>query len=147
MPVEVENRTNERVDGAALERIAEQVLAGEGVADAEAAILLVEPDEMRALNGEHRRTDEVTDVLAFPIDEDDDLPPGVPRLLGDVVVCLEEARLQAEEFGETPGRALLVLATHGLLHLVGYDHETDDGEMLAHQALVVEALPDVPWQR
>lgn len=146
MPVEVDNRTRERVDADALAAVAEAVLAGEGAADAEAAIMLVEPAEIRALNRDHRGRDEVTDVLAFPIDEDDELPPGVPRLLGDVVVCLEEARLQAEEFGETPGRALLVLAAHGLLHLVGYDHETDDGEMLARQDAVVEGLPDVPWQ-
>lgn len=147
MPVEIDNRTREDVDEVELARLAEHVLAGERMGDAEASILLVEAPEMQALNREHRGKDEVTDVLAFPIDEDDALPPGMPRLLGDVVVCLEEARLQAEELGETPGRALLVLVTHGLLHLVGYDHETDDGEMRAREDAVLEGLPDVPWRR
>ena len=146
MPVDLDNRTAEAPDEARLSALAEAVLAAQGVPDAEAGILLVTPDGMQAINREHRGLDEVTDVLAFPIDEDDDLPDGVPRMLGDVVVCLDEARLQAEELGEAPGRALAVLVVHGLLHLCGHDHETDDGEMLARQDVLLADLPDAAWE-
>ena len=91
MAVEVDNRTGERVDEAALAGVAEAVVEDCGLGDAEAAIVLVGADEMRALNRTHRAVDAETDVLAFPIDEADDLPTGLPRLLGDVVVCLPVA--------------------------------------------------------
>ena len=65
---------------------------------------------MRALNREYRAKDEVTDVLAFPIDERDELPTGMPRLLGDVVICLDRCAEQAGEQGHSPGAELVVLA-------------------------------------
>jgi probable rRNA maturation factor len=117
----------------------QRVLDAEGAPDAETAVILVEPETIRDLNREHREIDEVTDVLAFPIDELDDLPEGVPRLLGDVVICLARVRDQAAALDHSPGRELAILATHGALHLLGYDHETDDGEMAAREA---ELCPD-----
>ncbi len=69
-------------------------------------------------------------MLAFPIDERDELPAGMPRLLGDVVICLERCAEQAADQDHTPGEELVVLAVHGTLHLLGYDHEHDDGAML-----------------
>jgi probable rRNA maturation factor len=117
----------------------QRVLDAEGAPDAETAVILVEPETIRDLNREHREIDEVTDVLAFPIDELDDLPEGVPRLLGDVVICLARVREQAAALDHPPGRELAILATHGTLHLLGYDHETDDGEMAAREE---ELCPD-----
>ena len=120
MPVEVDNRTSERVDEEALARVVEAVIDDCGLGDAEAAVMLVDGDEMRALNRTHRAIDAETDVLAFPIDEADELPTGLPRLLGDVVVCLP--------VGRPPGRRarhrrraaeLATLAVHGTLHLAG----------------------------
>ena len=89
-------------------------------------MVLVAEDEIRRLNREHRGCDIPTDVLSFPVDE-----AGVaagPRELGDVVICPEHT--------EDPVEAVV----HGVLHLCGYDHETDDGEMLALQARVLERL-------
>jgi probable rRNA maturation factor len=83
-------------------------------------------DEIRRLNREHRGRDRPTDVLAFPVDE-----AGVamgPRELGDVVIC--------PQYSED----LVEAVVHGVLHLCGYDHETDAGEMLALQARVLERL-------
>ncbi len=111
LDVEVENRSGEDVDAAASVELARQVLAAEGVVDGDLGIALVGPDEMRALKREHLGIDEATDVLSFPIDRRDSLPDGVPRQLGDVVLC-------PQVVGES-WRGPLV---HGLLHLLGYDH-------------------------
>ena len=109
--VETANRSGVAVDERAAEEVARAVLAAEGVDDGELGITFVDADEMRALKSEHLGVDEATDVLSFPLDGRDGVPEGVPRALGDVVLC---PQVVGEEW-----RAPLV---HGLLHLLGYDH-------------------------
>jgi probable rRNA maturation factor len=109
--VELENRSGEPVDEAAVAELARVTLTREGVTEGDLGIAFVGPDEMRGLKREHLGIDEPTDVLSFPIDGRDELPEGVPRQLGDVVVC---PQVVGEEW-----RWPLV---HGLLHLLGYDH-------------------------
>jgi probable rRNA maturation factor len=86
----------------------------------------VDAERIRQLNREHRGRDEPTDVLSFPVDESE--PVIEPRELGDVVICPEHT----EDLTEA--------VVHGVLHLCGYDHETDTGQMLALQARVLERL-------
>jgi probable rRNA maturation factor len=130
------------VDAGALRDLALALLEAEGVAGPWAlGIALVGESEMRALNAEHRGLDEVTDVLAFPLDGRDELPPGLERQLGDVVVCQVEAARQAREAGIAPLDELRTLVVHGLLHLLGHDHEIDAGEMLARQDELSAVLP------
>ena len=107
----MENRSGVEVEADAAVELARRVLSGEGVNDGELGLAFVGPEEMRELKREHLGIDEETDVLSFPIDGRDELPAGVPRQLGDVVLC-------PEVVGEG-WRAPLV---HGLLHLLGYDH-------------------------
>jgi probable rRNA maturation factor len=109
--VETTNRSGAAVEEEHAADLARRVLAAEGVTDGELGIAFVPADEMRALKLEHLGIDEVTDVLSFPIDGRDPLPGGVPRALGDVVLCPE---VVGDEW-----RGPLV---HGLLHLLGYDH-------------------------
>jgi probable rRNA maturation factor len=109
--VEVENRSGSEVDEGAAVELAGAVLRGEGVDEGELGIAFVGPEEMRALKQKHLGIDEPTDVLSFPIDGRDELPAGVPRALGDVVLCPQVVG--------TEWRGPL---THGLLHLLGYDH-------------------------
>jgi len=97
-----------------------------GVADGHLAVEIVDAERIRELNREHRGKDAPTDVLAFPIDELG--PIAGPRELGDVAICPEHCSDVTEA------------AVHGALHLCGYDHETDDGEMLALQARVLAGL-------
>lgn len=84
-------------------------------------VALVSDARVRALNRQYRRTDSATDVLSFPADE--------PGILGDIVIARGVAQRQAREAGHARGTELRVLALHGLLHLLGYDHERDDGRM------------------
>jgi rRNA maturation RNase YbeY len=109
--IEVVNRSGSEVDEAAAVELAQSVLAGEGVGAGELGLAFVGPDESRALKRDHLGIDEATDALAFPIDGVGALPDGMPRQLGDVVVCPD---VVGEEW-----RGPLV---HALLHLVGYDH-------------------------
>jgi len=94
-----------------------------GVAEGHVAVAFITPEEIAALNAEHRGKDAPTDVLSFPVDADG--PVSGERELGDVVICPEHTVDLAEA------------VVHGVLHLVGMDHEADDGEMLAVQAEVV----------
>lgn len=109
--IELLNRSGVTFDADDLARLCRRVLAAEGVADGELGVALVPPEEMRKLKAKHLGIDEVTDVLSFPIDALEPLPAGIPRALGDVVLC-------PQVVGDGWRGALV----HGLLHLVGYDH-------------------------
>jgi probable rRNA maturation factor len=109
--VEVSNRSGVAVEEAEAVALACSVLEAEGISQGELGLVFVGPEEMRALKRQHLGLDESTDVLSFPIDGRDDLPVGLPRQLGDAVLC-------PQVVGER-WRAPLV---HGLLHLLGYDH-------------------------
>ena len=102
-------------------------LAAIGVSDGHLAITLVGADDIRALNRKYRGLDKPTDVLSFPVDHPNELG-GEASELGDVVICPEHAH----DLNEA--------AVHGVLHLCGYDHERDDGEMLALQDRIVGSL-------
>jgi probable rRNA maturation factor len=119
--IEFDNRSGRKVDAAAAVELARSVLSGEGVGAGELGLAFVGPDESRALKRKHLGIDEATDALAFPIDGLAALPDGMPRQLGDVVVC-------PEVVGEEWRRPLV----HALLHLVGYDHGP---EMEAREAV------------
>ena len=101
-------------------------LAAAGVSDGHLAVELVDPERIRELNREHRGVDSPTDVLAFPLDGTG--PVAGPRELGDVAICPEHSSDVTEA------------AVHGILHLCGYDHETDGGEMLALQGQILAGL-------
>jgi probable rRNA maturation factor len=109
--VELENRSGVDVDEAGAIELARHVLAREGVESGELGLVFVGPEESRALKLEHLEIDEATDALAFPIDGLDPVPDGVPRQLGDVVMC---PQVVGDDW-----QAPLV---HAVLHLVGYDH-------------------------
>lgn len=92
--------------------------------EAEVSLSFVDNETIRGLNDQYRGIDEPTDVLSFP--QDDDLPLELPYILGDIVISLERAAEQAQEYGHGLEREVLYLAVHGLLHLIGYDHQTEE---------------------
>jgi len=109
--IEIANRSGVDVDEAAVRELVCSVLAREGVSSGELGVSFVGPDEMRALKAEHLGVEEATDVLSFPIDGRGELPSGLPRQLGDAVVC-----------PQVTGKAWRKPLVHGLLHLLGYGH-------------------------
>jgi probable rRNA maturation factor len=109
--IEIDNRSGVAVDEQAAAALARMVLEAEGVVEGELGLGFVSGEEIRSLKREHLAIDEVTDVLSFPIDGLGDLPDGLPRQLGDVVICPEVVGAE--------WRKPLV---HGLLHLLGYEH-------------------------
>jgi probable rRNA maturation factor len=134
--VEIENHSGWRVDEPAAAAAVRSALAAEGVQSGEVGVAFVDERRIAELNAEHRGKPSATDVLSFPIDGRALLPEGIPRQLGDLVVCPAVASAEG-----TPIATLLV---HGALHLVGYDHETDGGAMLARQnELLSEVAPVV----
>jgi probable rRNA maturation factor len=109
--------------GVEVEELCALALSSAGIGDGHVAVEFVDEERIRGLNLEFRRIDEPTDVLSFGVDEDG-VPAG-PRELGDIVICPEHT---------ADLRAAIV---HGMLHLLGMDHETDSGEMLALQAEIL----------
>ena len=119
--VEFENRSGVEVDGTGAVELARGVLGAEGVGDGELGLAFVAPEEMRRLKSEHLGIDGATDVLSFPLDGREVELEGVPRALGDVVLC-------PQVVGEAWREPLI----HGLLHLLGHDH---GAEMEAREAV------------
>ncbi len=119
LEIEVANRSGVEVDERAAAELARRVLAAEGIEEGELGIAFVGPEEIRELKRDHLGIDEETDVLSFPIDGREPLPDGVPRQLGDAVLC-----------PQVTGQAWRRPLVHGLLHLLGYDH---GGEMEARE--------------
>jgi len=112
--VEIVNRSCREVDEAAAVELARSVLAGEGIDSGEVGLSFVGPEESQALKREHLGIDEETDALAFPIDAREHVDAGVPRQLGDAILC---PQVTGDRW-----RGPLV---HGLLHLLGYDHGSE----------------------
>ncbi|HEY0728768.1 MAG TPA: rRNA maturation RNase YbeY [Pyrinomonadaceae bacterium] len=122
--IEAVNRQRKtRIDTKAWESFAGKAATAIGNPDAAATIAFVSDKAIRQLNQQFRNVDKATDVLSFPADETDKLN------LGDIAISVETAARQAKENGLTFDEEVAQLILHGLLHLSGYDHETDNGEM------------------
>lgn len=116
------------IDAADLRRLVEQTLQATCERADAVSFVFVDDARMSELHGRYVDVAEPTDVLSFPADP---LDPDGERDLGDVVICADQAVRQARRAGRSYTRELRVLALHGLLHLLGYDHERDSGEMAA----------------
>jgi len=128
-----------------MKKSAARCLELEGVDESrtEISVSFVEAEEIKRLNAEYRQVDSVTDVLSFPqFDDMSDIPEEGEICLGDVVICRQRAEEQAEEFGHSFEREIIYLFTHSILHLLGYDHMTDEdkSEMRAREEERMEYL-------
>ncbi len=145
MSVELDDRAESGVVDSEIDRVVAAVLLAEAIGEVEVGVIIVGESDMQELNREHREQDSATDVLSFPIDDDESLP-GVPRMLGDVAICLPVLLAQAIEREVSPAAELTDLLIHGVLHLLGYDHETDAGEMLMRQDEIGNEIATIVWQ-
>nr|WP_315024296.1 rRNA maturation RNase YbeY [uncultured Aminipila sp.] len=107
------------------------------------SVTFVDEEEIHSLNKQYRGVDRVTDVLSFPqFDDLNDIPEEGEVCIGDVVICPEQALLQADDFGHSPERELVYLFVHSIFHLLGYDHmeEADKLEMRAKEELIMSKI-------
>ncbi|MGN5881883.1 MULTISPECIES: rRNA maturation RNase YbeY [Staphylococcus] len=111
--------------------------------DAELSVTFVDQAEIQQINRDYRDKDKVTDVISFALEEDEPEIEGldIPRVLGDIVICADVAKTQAEQYGHSFERELGFLALHGFLHLLGYDHmnEEEEKEMFGRQKSILDA--------
>ena len=121
MPVEIAHLgAGKKLPSRRIRKVAEAILALVGQAEAELSVALIGNAEMKKLNAQYRRQDYPTDVLSFPFEGK---LPSPNRLLGDVIISVEKAREQAIERGRTRDEEMVTLLIHGIVHLLGYDHE------------------------
>lgn len=144
----IANNTNEDLDldliTSRAEKTIREVLKVEKIEEnVEVSLLIVDRDEIHILNRDYRDVDRPTDVLSFPMDEEGFDQEGNPiLLLGDIVICLDVAKDQAEDFGHCLEREMMYLICHSTLHLLGYDHieETDKREMREKEKEIMKNL-------
>jgi probable rRNA maturation factor len=124
--IELDNQTKKTIDIATLQRIAD------ALTDREIELLVTDDETIRAINSEYRQIDKATDVLSFPFEP----MPMAP--LGSLVISMDHVEKAAREFGHSEAEETALLFIHGLLHLLGYDHECDNGEMREKERELIE---------
>ena len=131
--IDLDNATEFEIDVLSLEEIAETLTKKD------IELLIVKNDEIKELNKEHRNIDKATDVLSFPMDFDF---PNMP--LGSIVISTDFVEEKAKEYGHGFKEELSLLFIHGLLHLLGFDHEVDNGEHRSKEEELIKKfnLPD-----
>lgn len=110
-----------------IEKVVNKAFETEDIKKASCSIIIVDNTFIHKLNKEYRGIDRVTDVISFALEDDKSMIiPDDIRLLGDIYICLDKAKEQAKEYGHSLERELCFLAVHGVYHLLGYDHETEE---------------------
>lgn len=127
--IELDNHTNLDIDIDVLEAVAA------ALTPAPIELIITDNDAIQSLNAQYRSIDKPTDVLSFPIDAQ---IPGMP--IGSIVISEPFVLTKADEFGHSYQDELLLLFIHGLLHLLGFDHETDNGEMREKEASLIQTF-------
>ena len=146
MDVLFENNTKEEVNYKLIENVISEALKYEGVSDnTEISVTVVDNEEIRKINNKFRNIDRATDVLSFPLIDFDneDLPnDGSKIYLGDIIISIERAKEQANEYGHSLDREVGFLTAHSMLHLLGYDHMVPEEEkvMFAKQEEILSNL-------
>lgn len=130
--IELDNRTDLAIDTKMLQEISD------GLTHKDIELIITDDQEMRSLNNAFRGVDRSTDVISFPYE------PMPMSPLGSIVISIDHVNSAAETFKHRPDEELALLFIHGLLHLLGHDHETDDGEMrgLEQKIIIEHALPE-----
>lgn len=142
MNYQITNLTEEKIDENDLVKVIEKVSELLGVESSIVSIVLVDNEYIHNINKEYRNVDRETDVISFAFMDDDTNPESGVTDLGEIYISLEKAHSQSKEYGHSFKRELCFLLTHGLLHLLGYDHmtEEDEKEMFGLQEEVLNSL-------
>lgn len=138
--IEVGNFTGFEISEKEIREIGRSVLKKEGKENLDLNLVFVSSEEIREVNREYRKKDKPTDVLSFEKREDFILPPGQENNLGEVLICPEQVAINAKNFNIDFREEVARVAVHGILHLLGYDHEKDQGEFFKKQKLYIDTL-------
>lgn len=139
MDYEINNIYNYKEDYSYLDGVIKRTLKQENIKNAIFSIIFVDEKEIQKINKEYRNIDKITDVISFAFEDNADIVYNDFRVLGDIYICIPRMLEQAKEYGHSEKRELAFLTVHGLLHLLGYDHQTkeEENEMFALQELVL----------
>ncbi len=142
MNYQITNLTEEKIDENDLVKVIEKVSELLGIENSIVSIVLVDNEYIHKINKEYRNVDRETDVISFAFMDDETNPESGTTDLGEIYISLEKAHSQSKEYGHSFKRELCFLLTHGLLHLLGYDHmtEEDEKEMFGLQEEVLNSL-------
>lgn len=138
---EIYNETNEEIEELeTIKKLMSFATKYENLENVEFNIIIVDNEYIHTLNREHRGIDRETDVITFALEDYEDITYEDYRLLGDIYISIDKARSQAKEYGHSFLRELSFLAVHGFLHLLGYDHMTEEDEkvMFARQEMILD---------
>ena len=119
-----------------IQKLVKEVLKEEKVRNAECNIIFVDNEKIHEINREYRHIDRVTDVISFALEDEMENEPSAQyemRVLGDIYISVDQAKEQALEYGHSFLREICFLAIHGMLHLLGYDHQTTEDEKIMFQ--------------
>lgn len=132
--IDLDNQTTLPVDIDALEKIAEALSTND------VELVITDDTTMRELNAEYRDKDSITDVLSFPLESPFTEQSVFDIPLGSIIIAESFVKAKAQEHGHSIQDELSLLFIHGMLHLLGFDHETDDGEMREREKELIEAF-------
>ncbi len=132
-----------------LYEVLDATLAHEKVENAIFSIVFLEDEEIHNMNKEYRGVDRITDVISFALEDTKDLVYNEIRMLGDIFICIPQMKRQAAEYGHSEKRELAFLTVHGILHLLGYDHMTEEDEqvMFSLQELILDGQNIKRWYK
>lgn len=138
---EINNNFGYKEDYSFLDKVIKRTLKHESIKNAIFSIIFVSEDEIKKINKEYRSIDKVTDVISFAFEDNQKIVYNNLRVLGDIYICIPRMISQALEYGHSTKRELAFLTVHGLLHLLGYDHQTkeEENKMFEIQELILDA--------
>lgn len=147
--IEVYNETNSDAYIKDIENILKLGLKHMNIKDSYISVVIVDKDKIYEINKTYRNVDKVTDVISFAFEDNGGITPDGLRILGEIYLCMDKAKEQAIEYGHSNKREICYLVTHGLLHLLGYDHEKEENKkkMRTKEENILELYDANRWKK
>ena len=140
--IEVFNETTEEIDIEEIKKLTDYLVKYMNVENAQFNVIFINNEKIREINKSYRGIDRETDVISFALEDEKTIRVENERILGDIYISVEKAKMQAEEYGHSFKREICFLTTHGFLHLLGYDHmkKEDEEVMFKIQDLIIDQV-------
>ena len=147
--IEVYNETNSDAYIKDIENILKLGLKHMNIKDSYISVVIVDKDKIHEINKTYRNVDKVTDVISFAFEDNAGITPDGLRILGEIYLCMDKAKEQAVEYGHSNKREICYLVIHGLLHLLGYDHEKEEDKkkMRTKEEEILELYDANRWKK